>query len=101
MSITTNIVEGKGQKSGKEFGRFLGFALNSATELEYHLLVARDIRLIGATDFESLSAQTVEVRKMLHGLQNRVLVSTRTPRNQVPSDGFSPNATQSSPDVVN
>ena len=85
MSIPTNIVEGTGQKSGKEFARFIGFALNSASELEYHLLVARDIRLIRASDFESLSSRTVEVRKMLHGLQNRVLTTPRTPRKQVPA----------------
>jgi four helix bundle protein len=85
MSIPTNIVEGTGQKSGKEFGRFIGFALNSATELEYHLIVARDIRVIGAGDFESLSAQAIEVRKMLHGLQNRVVARARTPPRQVPA----------------
>ena len=85
MSIPTNIVEGTGQKSGKEFGRFIGFALNSASELEYHLLVAHDIRLIGASDFEALSSRTVEVRKMLHGLQNRVLTEPRTPRKPVPA----------------
>ena len=85
MSIPTNIVEGTGQKTGKEFGRFIGFAVNSASELEYHLLVARDTRVIGANDFESLTSRTVEVRKMLHGLQNRVLTSPRTPRKQVPA----------------
>jgi len=85
MSIPTNIVEGTGQKSGKEFGRFIGFALNSASELEYHLIVARDIRLIGANDFEALSSRTVEIRKMLHGLQNSVMTSPRTPRKQVPA----------------
>ena len=85
MSIPTNIVEGTGQKSGKEFGRFIGFAVNSASELEYHLMVVHDLRLIGASDFESLSSRTVEVRKMLHGLQNRVLTTPRTPRKQVPA----------------
>jgi four helix bundle protein len=85
MSIPTNIVEGTGQKSGKEFGRFIGFAVNSASELEYHLMAAHDLRLIGASDFESLSSRTVEVRKMLHGLQNRVLTTPRTPRKQVPA----------------
>jgi four helix bundle protein len=85
LSIPTNIVEGTGQKSGKEFARFIGFALNSASELEYHLLVARDIRLIRASDFESLTSRTVEVRKMLHGLQNRVLTTPRTPRKPVPA----------------
>ena len=85
LSIPTNIVEGTGQRSGKEFGRFIGFALNSASELDYHLIVARDLRLIGATDFESLSSRTVEVRKMLHALQNTVLTTPRTPRRQVPA----------------
>ena len=85
MSIPTNIVEGTGQKTGKEFGRFIGIALNSASELEYHLLVARDLGLIGVSDSEALSSRTVEVRKMLHGLQNRVLSTPRTPRKQVPA----------------
>jgi four helix bundle protein len=85
MSIPTNIVEGTGQKSGKEFGRFLRIALNSASELDYHLIVARDLRLIGASDFESLSSRTVEVRKMLHGLQNTVTTTPRTPKRQVPT----------------
>jgi four helix bundle protein len=85
MSIPTNIVEGTGQKSGKEFARFIGFALNSASELESHLMFARDLQLIGANDFESLASRTVEVRKMLHGLQNSVVTLPRTPRKRVPA----------------
>ncbi|MEP6549567.1 MAG: four helix bundle protein [Gemmatimonadales bacterium] len=83
MSIPTNVVEGAGQRSGKEFARFLGIALNSASELEYHLIVARDYQAISLSDFASLSDQTVEVRKMLHGLLNKVVVSPRTPMNKV------------------
>ena len=78
MSIPTNIVEGTGQQSRKDFGRFIRFALNSSSELEYHLTVARDIQAIQAVEAESLLAQTIEVRKMLHGLLRRVL-STGTP----------------------
>jgi four helix bundle protein len=78
LSIPTNIVEGAGQKSRKEFGRFISISLNSTSELEYHLLVARDFEAINSSDFASLSAQTIEVRKMLHGLLKRVL-SPRTP----------------------
>ncbi|HMI49821.1 MAG TPA: four helix bundle protein [Gemmatimonadaceae bacterium] len=85
MSIPTNIVEGTGQKTGKEFARFIGFALNSASELEYHLIMGRDARLIEAGEFEALSSRTIEVQKMLHGLQNTVLVSPRTPRKHVPA----------------
>ena len=79
MSVPTNIVEGAGQKSQREFGRFIGFALNSTSELEYHLIVARDIEVITRSDFDSLLDQTIEVRRMLHGLLNRVLVLPRKP----------------------
>ena len=72
MSVPTNIVEGSGQRSRLEFARFLSFALNSASELEYHLIAARDVGLIGVTEFDSLSAQNTEVRKMLTGLQKHV-----------------------------
>jgi four helix bundle protein len=85
MSIPTNIVEGTGQKSGKEYARFIGFALNSSSELEYHLTFAHDLRLISASEFNGLTSRTVEVRKMLHGLQNAVLTLPRTPRKQVPA----------------
>ena len=85
MSIPTNIVEGTGQRSGREFGRFISIALKSTSELEYHLIVARDIQVIGLNDFESLSSQAIEVRKMLHGLRNRVVVSPETPRSSVPT----------------
>ena len=72
MSIPANIVEGRGQKSERDFARFLGYALNSTSELEYHLVMARDIRAISLSDFTSLLAQLIEVRKMLHGLVKRL-----------------------------
>lgn len=68
MSIPTNIVEGRGQRSAKEQIRFLGYAINSTSELEYHLIVAKDLRVIPRNDFSSLLGQLVEVRKMLYGL---------------------------------
>jgi four helix bundle protein len=72
MSIPANIVEGSSQDSRREFGRFLGYAANSATELEYHLMLARDVQAISLTDYSALVERTVEVRKMLRGLIRRV-----------------------------
>jgi four helix bundle protein len=72
MSIPANIAEGRRQKSEKEFSRFLGYALNSSSELEYHLIVARDTKVIAETDFVSLVSQTITVRKMLYGLLKRL-----------------------------
>jgi four helix bundle protein len=77
MSIPANIVEGRGQKSGREFVRFLGYSVNSSRELDYHLIVARDIRAISQNDFMSLTDQNVEVRRMLYGLTKRVANSAR------------------------
>ena len=85
MSIPTNIVEGTGQASGKEFGRFLSIALKSTSELEYHLILAREIRAISASDYESLIAQTIEVRKMLYGLRARVVASPLKAQRNVPA----------------
>jgi four helix bundle protein len=72
MSIPTNVVEGNGQETPKEFARFVRFSLNSSSELEYHLILARDLRGITQTDFDSLSAQTIEVRRMLYGLRRKL-----------------------------
>ena len=68
MSVPTNIVEGCGQQSAREFSRFLRIALNSTSELEYHLLAARDLQAVRGPDPLTLISQVVEVRKMLYGL---------------------------------
>src|SRR3989337_3787991 len=74
MSIPANIAEGRRQISEKEFGRFLGYALNSTSELEHHLIVARDTKVIPESEFVSLVTQTITVRKMLYGLLRRLAV---------------------------
>ncbi|MFL5499294.1 MAG: four helix bundle protein [Gemmatimonadaceae bacterium] len=68
MSIPANIVEGRSQASERDFCRFLRYALNSGSELEYHLTLARDIQAISLSDATSLLDQTIEVIKMLRGL---------------------------------
>jgi four helix bundle protein len=75
MSIPANIAEGRRQTSEKEFGRFLGYALNSSSELEHHLIVARDLKVIPESTFVSLVSQTITVRKMLYGLLRRLAIS--------------------------
>jgi four helix bundle protein len=70
FSIPTNIVEGNGVQSHREFSRFVRIAINSAHELEYHLETAGKLRLIEKTRAEKLIKRTVEVRRMLKGLQD-------------------------------
>jgi four helix bundle protein len=71
-SIPTNIVEGSRQSSRREFERFLRYSLNSASELEYHLILARDIGASPEAECSTLIENVTEVRKMLHGLLRRV-----------------------------
>jgi four helix bundle protein len=71
-SIPANIAEGRRKKSEKEFARFLGIALGSASELENHLILARDTKAILEDEFVSLVDQTITVRKMLYALLKRL-----------------------------
>lgn len=72
----------------RDFGRFLRYALNSASELEYHLTLARDIQVLSNKTFTPLATEVVEVRKMLHGLLKSLSTQSRgthTPRTAVQS----------------
>ena len=64
-SIPSNIAEGCGREGDPEFARFCIIARGSASELEYQLLLARDLKLIQPGEYEKLSAQTVEIKRML------------------------------------
>jgi four helix bundle protein len=55
-----------------DFARFLQMAAGSASELEYHLLLARDLKLLQALDYERLSSLTVDVKRMLASLMQKL-----------------------------
>ena len=64
-SIPANIAEGCGRNGTAEFARFLHIAMGSASELEYHLLLARDLHLLSNIDHERLARDATEVKRML------------------------------------
>jgi four helix bundle protein len=64
-AIPANIAEGCGRGSNAALARFLQRALGSASELENHLLLARDLRLIPPADHERLGEEVVQVQSML------------------------------------
>ena len=68
LSVPTNIVESRGQRTRREGCRYLRMAVNSSTELEYHLIAAFELKAISRAECETLTTKLVEVRKMLYGL---------------------------------
>jgi four helix bundle protein len=71
-SIGANIAEGSCRKGDMDFARFLQIATGSASELEYHLLLARDLNLLQMPDYQRLSGEAVEVKRMLASLMQRL-----------------------------
>ena len=71
-SIGANIAEGACRKGDCEFGRFLQIAIGSASELEYHLLLAHDLELLKLPDYERLSEEVMQVKRMLASLIHKL-----------------------------
>lgn len=67
-SIPANLAEGCGRSGDAEFARFCSIAMGSASELEYHLLLAKDLNLIKPKDYGELLQRDVEVKRMLTAL---------------------------------
>jgi four helix bundle protein len=67
-----NIAEGCCRKGNVEMARFLQMAMGSASELEYQLLLAHDLGYLQDLEYERLSAQAVEVKRMLSSLTQKV-----------------------------
>jgi four helix bundle protein len=71
-SIGANIAEGACRRGDADFARFLQIAIGSASELEYHLLLSRDLELMEASDYQRLSDGVEEVKRMLASLMQKL-----------------------------
>ena len=71
-SIPANIAEGCGRDGQVEFARFLAIAAGSASELEYHLLLAHDLRLLDGEVHERLDREVNDIKRMLNVLIQRL-----------------------------
>jgi four helix bundle protein len=65
-SIPTNIAEGCGRSTEKDFARFLDNAMGSASELEYQLILARDLEYIAQETYEKTYNELIEIKRMLN-----------------------------------
>ena len=66
VSVPSNIAEGCGRDSERDFARFLSIAAGSASEAEYQLLLARDLGYLQQKAHLQLDEQINEVKRMLN-----------------------------------
>lgn len=65
-SISTNIAEGCGRQGDAELARFLQIAMGSASEVEYQLILGRDLEYLLLDDYTKLNNELVEIKRMVN-----------------------------------
>jgi len=72
VSIGANIAEGCGRRSDGELVRFLQIARGSSSEVEHHLLLARDLKFLQAATHQEIEKRLQEVQRMLTSLVSSI-----------------------------
>ena len=76
VSVPTNIAEGCGKDSDAELKRYFVIAMGSSSELEYLLLLARDLKYLPEDSHQILNRDLTEVRRMLNAFIQKLKAST-------------------------
>ena len=75
-SVPANIAEGCGRNGDRDFARFMGIAAGSASETQYHLLLARDLGFLGENEYVEIDRQVKEVKRMLYAFMKKLIPDT-------------------------
>lgn len=70
VSVPSNIAEGKGHRSDREFGRFLLHARGSLLEVQTQLMIAKELQYLPAEETKSLLESADSIGRNLNGLIN-------------------------------
>ena len=76
ISIESNLAEGCGRNSDREFARFVSIAQGSAFEVRCQLILARDLDYISREIFQSLQQQILEINPMLNALYQKLTANS-------------------------
>jgi len=72
VSIGANLAEGCGRRTNAEMARFVRISMGSASELDHHLLLCKDLGFLQDEDYKRTSRGLVEIRKMLAALLDSI-----------------------------
>jgi four helix bundle protein len=78
VSIPSNLAEGHGRTGPGEFAHHVSIAYGSLCELETQVLIAEQLGYANMDTSEGLTAQMMEVRRLIRGLLRTLRVSTET-----------------------
>lgn len=71
-SVAANIAEGSGRRSRKEFMYFLGISIGSVSEVEYFLILAKDLKYLDQIEYKRINTLADETKRMLISFLQRV-----------------------------
>ncbi|MEO8568749.1 MAG: four helix bundle protein [Ginsengibacter sp.] len=71
-SIPTNIAEGCGRNSNQQLINFLQIATGSCSELQYQIILSKDLSYINEEVFNNLQAAVIDIRKMIYGYSGKL-----------------------------
>lgn len=72
ISIPSNIAEGSGRSTDKDFANFLRIALSSSFELETQLILSKNLKYINDEEFNKTVEELIEIQKMIIGFSKRL-----------------------------
>ncbi|NIT61155.1 MAG: four helix bundle protein [Aliifodinibius sp.] len=74
VSISSNIAEGAGRGSRKEFNQFLSISTGSCCELETQLTISQNLSFLNGADYDHIKEKLIEIQKMLYALKRSLEV---------------------------
>jgi four helix bundle protein len=74
-SIPTNVAEGCGRRTKRDFAHYLAMSAGSASEVEYLLILSSDLGYVDGTIANTLIAKTAAVRRMIYAYRTKLIAT--------------------------
>lgn len=72
VSVHSNIAEGSGRKTNKDFSRFLYYSTGSLCELESQLIYANEVEYLELRILENFQKEIQEIQNMIYVFESKL-----------------------------